>query len=361
MIDLRNIKNENLRSVLDSVAKNGKISRAGISEKTGLSLVTVGKISDALLERELIYQVKEAKKGAGRRAGALCLNEKKFVLILDLTSYDFFGATYDLGFKEKERFSFTYNKSVVFEKNLKEFISSVFLYISENDPLDCIGIGVLISGKYDRNTDTVMCREMPELSEIKLKKAVGEYFEGIFVTVGSYIDSAAIWTVKRAKDYSSYSAQNAVFLHFGKEVTGALIADGRLFSGMNGNTCDPASMMDERGEPLKKRFDKCVDITEICCVLSYLTGNIVKLFYPDSFIITGLNDKEAAEIPTALKEKLISKYNIPEKDIPEFLFCAYDPSDARRGLCMVLRERFTDGMVFGERADEATVRKKRDF
>lgn len=352
MTDLRNIKNENLRSVLDSVVKNGKISRAGISEKTGLSLVTVGKISDALLERELIYQIKEAKKGAGRRAGVLCINEKKFVLIFDLTSYDFFGAAYDLGFKEKERFSFTYDKSVVFEKNLKEFINSVFLYISENDPLDCIGIGVLISGKYERNTDTVICSEMPELSEIKLKKMVGEYFEGIFVTIGSYIDSAAIWTVRQVKDYSS---QNAVFLHFGKEVGGALVADGRLFSGMNGNTCDPASMMDERGEALKKRFEKCVDITEICCVLSYLAGNIVKLFYPNSFIITGLNDKDAAEIPTALKDELISKYKISEKDMPEFLFCAYDPSDARRGLCMVLRERFTDGMVFGERADEATV------
>lgn len=352
MTDLRNIKNENLRSVLDSVAENGKISRAGISEKTRLSLVTVGKIADALLDTGLIYQVKEAKTGAGRRAGVLRINEKKFVLILDLTSYDFSGAAYDLSFTEKERFSYTYDKTVLFEKNLKEFVNSVFLFISENDPLDCIGIGVLTSGKYDRNTDTVTCSEMPELSEIKLKKTIGGYFEGIFVTVGSYIDSAAIWAVRRAKEYS---AQNAVFLHFGKEMRGALIVDGRLFSGMNGNTCDPASMMDESGEPLKKRFEKCVGITELCGVLSYLAGNIVKLFYPYSFIITGLNDKEAAEIPAALKTELISKYNISEKDMPEFLFCAYDPSNARRGLCLILRERFTDGMVFGEQIDEQTV------
>ena len=45
----------------------------------------------------------------------------------------------------------------------------------------------------------------------------------------------------------------------------------------------------------------------------------MKLFYPYSFIITGLNDKEAAEIPAALKTELISKYNISEKDIADYL------------------------------------------
>lgn len=47
-ISLRSIKYESIKAIFTSIADSEKISRAEISEKTGLSLVTIGKIADAL-------------------------------------------------------------------------------------------------------------------------------------------------------------------------------------------------------------------------------------------------------------------------------------------------------------------------
>ena len=57
-ISLKSIKYESIKAIINSISEADRISRAEISEKTDLSLVTVGKIADALLERNVVTQIK---------------------------------------------------------------------------------------------------------------------------------------------------------------------------------------------------------------------------------------------------------------------------------------------------------------
>lgn len=76
---LSTIKYDSVREILESKARHEKISRAEIAAETGLSLMTVGKVADALLELDIVVQSKEtrlrrcnsAKRYAAYRAYAL--------------------------------------------------------------------------------------------------------------------------------------------------------------------------------------------------------------------------------------------------------------------------------------------------
>jgi hypothetical protein len=57
-INLRSIRWESIKSVFLSIAKSEKTSRADISADTDLSLMTVGKVADALMNIEAIEQYK---------------------------------------------------------------------------------------------------------------------------------------------------------------------------------------------------------------------------------------------------------------------------------------------------------------
>ena len=103
-ITLKSIKCESIKSIFASIADADKISRAEISAKTDLSLVTVGKVADALLDMNIVCQVKEIKPQAGRRAGLLGVNPDKFAVILDITSYDFRVSVLDLRLHQIEKY-----------------------------------------------------------------------------------------------------------------------------------------------------------------------------------------------------------------------------------------------------------------
>ncbi|MGN1409969.1 MAG: hypothetical protein ACI4XJ_07310, partial [Eubacteriales bacterium] len=156
-ISLKSIKYESIKAIYTSIADSEKISRAEISEKTGLSLVTIGKIADALLDLDVICQAKEIRPQAGRRAGLLSVNEKKFALILDLTSYDFRIAVLGMRLCLIEKSIFTYRKELSFEENLGCFFAETQADIDKKYSLEnCFGVGVAVSGPYNSESETVI-------------------------------------------------------------------------------------------------------------------------------------------------------------------------------------------------------------
>ena len=128
-ITLKSIKCESIKSIFASIADAEKISRADISAKTELSLVTVGKVADALLDMNIVCQVKEVKPQAGRRAGLLGVNPDKFAVILDITSYDFRVAVLDLRLHMVEKYVFNNKHDISYEEGLNAFFADTAAYI----------------------------------------------------------------------------------------------------------------------------------------------------------------------------------------------------------------------------------------
>ena len=117
-INLSSIKKESVRAIFNAITGKDQISRAEIAEITGLSLMTVGKVVDALLERHVIIQSKEIKNMAGRRAGLVSLNTDKFFMIIDLTARNMSMTVMNIALNIVDKIVYEYNSDFYYEENL---------------------------------------------------------------------------------------------------------------------------------------------------------------------------------------------------------------------------------------------------
>lgn len=69
-ITLKSIKRDNVKSVLEAIARKKHITKLEISKETGLSLVTVGKITNMLGAAGVLVHGKNINQTAAARRGA---------------------------------------------------------------------------------------------------------------------------------------------------------------------------------------------------------------------------------------------------------------------------------------------------
>ncbi|MBQ4137556.1 MAG: winged helix-turn-helix domain-containing protein [Clostridia bacterium] len=79
---LDKIRRESIKKIFSCIPADGNISRLEISEKTGLSLMTVGKITDYFLEKGVVKYAKSEDGGVGRKAKHISLSDEKNMIVL---------------------------------------------------------------------------------------------------------------------------------------------------------------------------------------------------------------------------------------------------------------------------------------
>ena len=346
-ISLKSIKYESIKAIFTSITEAEKISRADISEKTELSLVTVGKIADALLERDIICQVKEIRTQAGRRAGLLSINESKFALILDLTSCEFKTAVLDLRLRLMDKMSYTYRQNLSFEENIGVYLAEVRATVGRKYDLDnCFGIGVAVPGPYNEDTDTVSSMRIPCLAKLSVKATIKKYFKNIPVIVDSQINAAARSNVANVPGYEE---KNIVYWYISDSfVCGAYIVEGNLILGKGRHACDFGGTIDESGMTLEDKLDKCADFDEYLNCLSRAVGNVLKILSPHTLIVEYDSRFACDDILGAIRQKLTENSHISEEDLPDMMRACCRFRNSHRGLTMHLREMWLENVVFGE-------------
>lgn len=78
-------QNVSIMAVFDAVGAAGEISRSGLADATGFSLMTVGKAIDKLTACGVIAERKPTSGGVGRRSGMCSLVKANGMILLDLT------------------------------------------------------------------------------------------------------------------------------------------------------------------------------------------------------------------------------------------------------------------------------------
>ena len=86
MLKLSDIKKDNTRKVLDAIARKKYISKLEISEITGLSLMTVGKIVNSLGACGIITRSKNTSQKAGRHAELLRIRHDWLIPVFEIAS-----------------------------------------------------------------------------------------------------------------------------------------------------------------------------------------------------------------------------------------------------------------------------------
>lgn len=344
-ISLKSIKYESIKSIFTSIADAEKISRAAISELTDLSLVTVGKIADALLDMNVISQVKEVRPQAGRRAGLLSVNEEKFAVIFDLTSRDFRCALLNLRLCLIEKFAHTYNCERSYEENLTAFLQSTADQLSEKYNLaDCYGIGASVPGAYKKQTDTISTRRIPELRNIGLKKLISRYFPDQTVLIDSHINASAKSNVRRVEDYLE---KNVIYYYVNPHfVIGVYIVNGELILGKNNHACDFGYLVDSSGKTLEETLCACSTPEEYAVVLSRSIYNMIRAFNPHEIILECDIPIPCDDIVPFIREDIMNRYGLTEEELPAMTRARCKFRNSHRGLAIGLRELWLESLVF---------------
>lgn len=81
---LDGIRRENIKSIFACICEREKISRHEISEATGLSLMTVGKMTDVLCERGVIEYERSETTSVGRKAKSIRLSSELYELVCEI-------------------------------------------------------------------------------------------------------------------------------------------------------------------------------------------------------------------------------------------------------------------------------------
>ena len=118
-------RRENLLSCLAALCECPSITRADLAAATELSIMTTGKIADALIERGILSEQKLPIQSAGRRPGTLSFIDKPLFLILNVSSRRFTAHLMSPAMKSKSLCVHDYNDIFPFDDNLLIFLNAV--------------------------------------------------------------------------------------------------------------------------------------------------------------------------------------------------------------------------------------------
>lgn len=342
-ISLKSIKTESIKKIFNSITSAEKISRAEISNLTDLSLMTVGKVVDALLDIKIITQVKETKNSVGRKVGLVSLNTEYFALIIDLSEKAFTLNLIDISLRLLDTFTYTYNHNIYYDENLIMFLKKVSAYIDscvDKDKL--IGIGITLPGTYIPEEDRVAASKIPELNTVNIKNTV-EGIIGMEVSViTNNVKSAAISNIRSLKDHED---RVVIYMYMGECVDGSVYNRGSFVIGSHGAECDFGSMILRFGETLEERLRQSHSDRELADELTSAIYNIITILDPDTFIIESNLPRTHEYLIKEIKNSLSVMFRLREEKMPEFIMSGTELKHSSRGVVINLRDKWIDSII----------------
>ena len=348
VMNLKTIKWESVKSIFNAIAGTEQISRAQISEITGLSLVTVGKVADALLDMNIVNQEKQIKATAGRRAGLLAINRDKFVLNLDLSSKVFRFSVINLKLELQEKTRHTYDNDRFYEENLHSFLAETVQHMTKGYNMeDCFGIGVSLPGRYNPQNDTIIAARIPEIAPLHIRSIVEKHFSGYPIFLEASENVAALSNISTISEYMD---KNILYWFLGEETTtGALLVNGSFIHGNRQQPCDFGHIVLPDGTLLGNALRGCQTPEDITGVIAYSLHNIIQIIAPDTIILECEHLQQYPEardrVVPLVQEVLCEEYHYSREMLPDIMITCCKFRHAHRGLSMRLREMWIDKIL----------------
>ncbi len=344
-ISLRSIKLESIKSIFRSISSADSISRATVSEETGLSLMTVGKVADALLTLRVITQVKETKSSAGRRAGLLSVNPDNYAFILDLTSHRFTATVINMRLDVVEKYKYSYRPDASFADNLSIFLGECRIFLSRNFRLDkCIGCGVSVPGPYFEETDHVRCDTSDEWRDIAVGKMVRETLHPSLFCIDASYNAAAMSNISGIPD-----AREKMILYWfiGDDgICGTIVSRGEIVRGAHNAAGNFGQMIVARGVTLSEAIKPSATMQANAFELAKAIHNVMHAVDPDRIILEcEMYRNDPDEFVDMVRSTLSENFAHTSETVPELTSSACKYRHSHRGLTIRLREMWLTDLV----------------
>ena len=202
-ITLSLIKRDHVRVVLEAIARKKHITKQEIAALTGLSLVTVGKITDTLGEAGIIVHGKNVQQKVGRRAEVLRVRQDWAIPVYDLsgTTFRFYITSLDGKIIDKAEFPRSADAQYV-SADFVRFLKLTLGLLRRNYRNHKLpGVGVAIPGAYDAENDRVISTMMPEMGDLKLLRNFRKIFKDADIVIDNASRLCAAGLIEALPDY----------------------------------------------------------------------------------------------------------------------------------------------------------------
>lgn len=202
-ITLSLIKRDHVRVVLEAIARKKHITKQEIAALTGLSLVTVGKITDTLGEADIIVHGKNVQQKVGRRAEVLRVQQDWAIPVYDLsgTTFRFYITSLDGKIIDKAEFPRSADAQYV-SADFVRFLKLTLGLLRRNYRNHKLpGVGVAIPGAYDAENDRIISTMMPEMGDLKLLRNFRKIFKDADIVIDNASRLCAAGLIEALPDY----------------------------------------------------------------------------------------------------------------------------------------------------------------
>ena len=174
-----NQKPESVLDIFCAATSKSRISRAEIAKMTGLSVVTVGKVVDALLSLKILRQTTSLDPAPGRKSRVLSAAGGLNIVVFNLATPSYTVHICDLMQHTVDTYTYHYNADYFPDENLHFFFEQGAKYASEKIQIQkCCGCAILTPGDYDDYTDRILFSRNPRLSGLAISSIFEKYSFG---------------------------------------------------------------------------------------------------------------------------------------------------------------------------------------
>lgn len=202
-LSLQSIRRENARLVLEAIARKKHITKLEISEETGLSLMTVGKVVSMLGAGGIIMHGKSMVGKAGRRPENFRIRHDWLVPVFDLSSriFKFYITDLEGNVLDKVEYRCVEDRQY-FGNEYIEFLKKTLqmLRIGYKNR-KAIGIGVSVAGVYAPETDSIRSSMMPEFDTLKIMQNISKIFKQSNIVIDNANKLCAAGLIEALPDY----------------------------------------------------------------------------------------------------------------------------------------------------------------
>lgn len=299
------IKYDSVREILTLISNQEKISRSEIAAETGLSLMTVGKVADALIDNGIFIQSKEIRSAAGRKAGLITLNPLYFSIILDLNEKPFRVYIINSVLKIIALNSFEFDINYYYDENLCFFLQNTLKYYEKELDMNlCYGVGTILPVNAEvKNLNVIITEWYDDMIRITKKDhRVNEIF------YENCINSAA------ALYKSRQTPRRILYVFLGDSIYCSFIAEENVtFS-----TCFDDVILQSG-----KRFHECLKSmgTDEATIndIAVLMHNIIKILLPDEIVFETPDQITSNRLINDIKNRIKKLgINLPVTYTPEY-------------------------------------------
>ncbi|MEL7650168.1 MAG: ROK family transcriptional regulator [Sedimentibacter sp.] len=248
-MDITNIRDNNIKDILNSLRFNMGLTKKDIADKTGLSFSTVSSACNVLIEKGIMQEKKVQSTNVGRLPRNITFNYKQFCSVaLDLQNRNLMDFTV-IDFNNDVLYHSLYNVAHCFSaKDVINYAFTIFKDISKYptfDNVQCVGLGIAVPGIFDQKAG-------------KLINSSISYYEGAsFVEIAEdvfgvpcYVDTGSNFCALSVQQKEP-NANNFVYINISSEISAGVICQDKLVTGQSGHALRVAHL------PLGNESEKC--------------------------------------------------------------------------------------------------------